>query len=233
MCFNYTPSPSFLLCNWIFFYLQKANFIHKRHWMAEFSPSLQSPEVSHCFPRLHLHFVLKGFQLRWANMFLMEINAYLKEVHYNDNKKIVSFCTWSDPRNPSQGLRKILFSQQLFTWHTYLQSIWNYRFGYHNMFFILRVGSSISHKDKLVSICCHCATNTLSWVSDALTLNLREKKILFLLSLLIVQNLAAISVPLPAHLLKLCPSNNNKRLKAQKYSHFSPYRLHYLIHCRC
>lgn len=34
-------------------------------------------------------------------------------------------------------------------------------------------------------------------------------------------------------LLTLCPSNNNKRLKAQKYGHFSPYRLHYLILCRC
>jgi len=32
-------------------------------------------------------FVTKGFQFRSASMFLMEINAYLKEGHSNDNKK--------------------------------------------------------------------------------------------------------------------------------------------------
>lgn len=108
------PPPCFVI-EFSFIFRRLTLFIRGCGWQSSIL-SLQSPEVSHCFPRFHSHFVLKAFQLRLANTFLMEINAYLKEGCYNDNQKKFPFVSEGIPeipmsQAPSQGLREILFNQ--------------------------------------------------------------------------------------------------------------------------
>lgn len=78
--------PSGFVIEFPFIFRRLTLFIRGCGWQSSVL-SIQSPEVSHCFPRFHSHFVLKGFQFRLAKMFLMEINVYLKEVHCYDNQK--------------------------------------------------------------------------------------------------------------------------------------------------
>lgn len=135
------------------------------------------------------------------------------------------------PKFHHKRLRRSLFNQQIFTGHAILCEITDLGT---TTFFILPVRSNKSHKDKLAGTHCHCVSNTLCWLPDALTqLLVCEKKIPLQLSSPTEQNWATISVPLPAHLLTLCPSRNNKRLKAQKVVPSHLYSLDYFIHFRC
>lgn len=125
LCVLITPlhPPSCFVIEFSFTLRRLTLFVRGCGWQSSIL-SLQSPEVSHCFPRFHSRFVLKGFKLRLEDMFLMEINEYLKEGHYNDNKKkYFPFVSEEIPeisisQAPSQGLSKILFNQCIFTGHT-------------------------------------------------------------------------------------------------------------------
>lgn len=98
LCVLITPlrPPSCFVIEFSFIFRRLTLFIRGCGWQSSIL-SLQSPEVSHCFPRFYSHFVLKGFQLRLANGFLMEIHAHPKEGHYKDNIQKFPFLSEGNP----------------------------------------------------------------------------------------------------------------------------------------